>query len=229
MATANDIIKRALRTIGVLATGENPSSEMANDALDALNDVLAGLSNENLTIYAENGIDIPITGQTLYTLGPTGDAVATRPTSIASAYFDDTGGMSHCLGIGDYIQYCAIADKDSTAEIPEKIYFRMGIMPDITMYMHPIPTSGTLKLICRTAIAAFSALTDSVSLPPGYERMLRYALATELMPEYGISNPQVYQTYIDSKADIKRTNTRPALMRVSLPFGVRGLDDIRIG
>lgn len=40
MATANDVITRALRMIGVLAAGEAASAEDAADALGALNDML---------------------------------------------------------------------------------------------------------------------------------------------------------------------------------------------
>ena len=228
MATANDIIKRALRTIGVLATGENPSSEMANDALAALNDVLAGLSNENLTIYAERVDSIAMDGSTYYTIGLTGDLNAVRPTSILCAHYTATDGTSYPLRMITPGEYCDIADKDATGDIPDIVWFSMQY-PLALAYVYPLPSTGTLNFLSRVAITAFTALTDSVSLPPGYERMLRYALAVELMPEYGISNPQVFQMYIDSKADIKRTNTRPALLKVSLPFGCAGGDDIRMG
>ena len=228
MATANDIIKRALRTIGVLATGENPSAEMANDALDALNDVLAGLSNENLTIYATRSDTVTLDGSLFYTYGIGGDINNQRPTSISGAYHTDSGGISTCLQIGSYAEYCAITDKTATCDIPSSIFPNMEY-PLAAIYIYPISSSGTVTILSRVAITAFTALTDTVELPPGYERMLRYALAVELMPEYGIANPQVFQMYIDSKADIKRTNTRPALLKVSLPFGCAGGDDIRMG
>lgn len=50
MATALDVIKWALRKTKVLASGEAPSAQETADALEALNDMLAG--------WRINGIDI---------------------------------------------------------------------------------------------------------------------------------------------------------------------------
>lgn len=43
MTTANDVITRALKKIGILAAGETASAEDAADGLTALNDMLYGL------------------------------------------------------------------------------------------------------------------------------------------------------------------------------------------
>jgi hypothetical protein len=48
MATAHDVITRALRTIGALAGGEMPTSDDAADALRTLNDMLAGWEMEGI-------------------------------------------------------------------------------------------------------------------------------------------------------------------------------------
>lgn len=50
MATARDIITRALKRLRVLASGETPTSDEAADCLDALNDMLSA--------WAINGIDL---------------------------------------------------------------------------------------------------------------------------------------------------------------------------
>ena len=228
MATANDIIKRALRTIGVLATGENPSADMANDALDSLNDVLAGLSNENLTIYAETQDSLTLTGATDYTYGLTGNINTARPTSIESAFYRDANGNDYPLSIVTRGEYDAIVDKDEAGDYPSCVFVAMTY-PLATIYVYPASSTGTIKINARKVLDNYATLQTAIALPPGYERMMRYALAVELMPEYGIANPQIYQMYIDSKADLKRTNTKPAVMRVSLPFGSRVVDDIRMG
>ncbi len=56
MTTARTLITRSLRTLGVLHSGETPSAEEANDALDALNEMLGA--------WIHDGIDlefVPIT------------------------------------------------------------------------------------------------------------------------------------------------------------------------
>lgn len=48
MTTARDIVKRALRQIGMLASGEDPASEDANDVLAALNGMLSGWTMDGI-------------------------------------------------------------------------------------------------------------------------------------------------------------------------------------
>lgn len=48
--TVNDLIRRAMRSLGVLHTGENPSAAEAADALDTLNDLLNAWRNEGLDL-----------------------------------------------------------------------------------------------------------------------------------------------------------------------------------
>jgi len=50
MTTARDIIKRALRQIGELASGEDPPAEDAADALTALNGMLAAWEIDGIRI-----------------------------------------------------------------------------------------------------------------------------------------------------------------------------------
>lgn len=48
MATVRDTIKRALRQIGALASGDDPSAEEGQDALDALNGLMASLKTQGV-------------------------------------------------------------------------------------------------------------------------------------------------------------------------------------
>ena len=61
MTTARTLITRSLRTLGVLHSGETPSAEEANDALDSLNEMLGawihdGLDIEFVTIASLNTV-----------------------------------------------------------------------------------------------------------------------------------------------------------------------------
>ena len=49
--TRNDIIKRALRIIGVLEQGDSPDSHQLNEAIDTLNGLLKSLSLENIWLW----------------------------------------------------------------------------------------------------------------------------------------------------------------------------------
>jgi hypothetical protein len=51
MTTPYNIITRAMKDIGALAAGENPTAGEAQDGLDMLNNMLAQWSNENMMVF----------------------------------------------------------------------------------------------------------------------------------------------------------------------------------
>ena len=84
MAQPIDIISRAMKDIGALASGETPTPEEAQDAFDMLNDMIDQWSNEDMMIFYKTEIVYPITpGQTQYTIGPGGQIGATVTGSIS--------------------------------------------------------------------------------------------------------------------------------------------------
>jgi len=220
MATAGDLINIALRTCGALASGETADYSMANDALVKLNHLLESLSNENLIIYQDTYDSIVLDGSQTYTFGTSGtpDINTARPTRIHAAEWRDDNNIDYPVDIITAGEYDVISDKYFQSDILTYIYINQTY-PNATIYVYPVSSSGTLLLRSNKPFTAFAGLTTSVSFPPGYERMLIYGLASELMIEYGLANQAIEQRYIESKADLKRTNTNPATMRVSVPFG----------
>ena len=84
MAQPIDIISRAMKDIGALASGETPAPDEAQDAFDMLNDMIDQWSNEDMMVFYKTEIVYPITpGQTQYTIGPGGQIGATVTGSIS--------------------------------------------------------------------------------------------------------------------------------------------------
>ena len=71
MAKPIDIISRALKDIGALASGETPTADEAQDAFDMLNDLIDQWSNEDMIVFNTSEIIWTVNpGQTQYTIGP---------------------------------------------------------------------------------------------------------------------------------------------------------------
>ena len=100
MAQPIDIISRALKDIGALASGETPAPEEAQDAFDMLNDMIDQWSNEDMMIFYKTEIIYPITpGQTQYTIGPGGQVGASIAGSIAGNVLTVTGITSGAVAV----------------------------------------------------------------------------------------------------------------------------------
>lgn len=84
MTTPYDIITRAMKDIGALAAGENPTADEAQDGLDMLNDMIAQWSNENMMVFYRTEIVFPcVQNQIQYTIGPNGNVGAAFTGSIS--------------------------------------------------------------------------------------------------------------------------------------------------
>ena len=80
-----------------------------------------------------------------------------------------------------------------------------------TLTFWPVPTGSDLSaaVYVPTQVPQFTTLDDTVSLPPGYERMIVKNLALELCPSYKVEpSPLLLKQATDAIATVKRANYR---------------------
>jgi hypothetical protein len=223
-SSVGNLINGSLRLLGVLAEGETPSSEMANDALVAFQQMVDSWNIERLAVFStqDQVFNWP-SGVLSRTLGPSGDFVGNRPVLFDDAtYFrDPQTNVSYGIKIINQQQYNGIAVKTVTSTYPQVIWVNMTY-PDIEMYVYPKP----LRLL-EWHIISVSELTKPANLgttlafPPGYLRAMRYNLACELAPEFGVEpSGQVQRIAMYSKRNLKRINNPDDIM--ALPYSIVG-------
>jgi len=216
MATAQTIINGALRLLQVASTDVVLTNDEANDALESLNQMIDGWSNESLMLYhvtREQFTCIP--AHNPHTIGLSGDFVTSVPMNIEAATVTVNGTDYPVLPI-DYDDYAVIKLKTLQNVYPEYFYLDKASPVLANLYMYPVPsTASTINLYSRKPLTNFASLTDNLTLPPGYERALKYSLAVELAPEYQVSAGQdVIALAIAAKASLKRTNKRPLTLQI---------------
>jgi hypothetical protein len=213
--TGRDLVSASLRLIGVLAPGESLPAQEATDGLSTLNRMLGSLSNEGLAIHAITE-ESPLTltaGDGSVTLGTSGD-ITTRPISIEKALIRD-GSQDYPVRILSLEEYASISNKSLQSNYPEALYDD-GAYPQRTVKLYPVPSAAnSLVLFTKRALTEIATLDTSISLPPGYERMLVFNLALDLAPEYGRPVPDMVMVMAaESKANLKRTNHRASYLKV---------------
>ena len=222
MATAGDLIKGAMRLIGVLAEGETPSAETSADALFAMNQMIDSWNTEKLSIF--NTQDQTFTwpaGEIQRHLGPTGDFVGNRPVLLDdSTYYRDPGtNVSFGIKFINQQQYAGIAVKTVTSTYPQVMWINMEY-PNIQMTVYPKPTRDLeWHFISAQELTQPATLATDILLPPGYLRAFRYNLACEIAAEFGVEpSPQVKRIAMTAKRNIKRINNPDDIM--SLPYSL---------
>ena len=216
--TVIQIIKRAYRLIGVYSIGETPTADESADGLTALNAMLDEWATESLMAYIKTLDNITLTpGVSVYTIGATGSVVSARPESIDESTYIDYLGVSYPVSVVSLAEYNAITLKNTSTTMPCVLWYKNDF-PNGTLTLWPTPSVNvTLKLWSAKPLGGYLNLTDSVSLPPGYENAITFNLAMALAAEFGTAIPiTVAKTAATSKKKLKRSNYEP------LKMGFRG-------
>lgn len=228
--TVSELITASLQDLRVLQVGETVSANDAAYALARLNDWINGLATEGLTVYSQARTTWTISTAASYTIGSGGVINCARPTGpmgVTNVGFQDTSvspTIEYNLGpLLTEDAYAGIAQKALTSVYPQAMYYNPTFTSGLGLiYLWPIPTSTTLQGVIYTPVpvAEFAAISDTISLPPGYRRFLRTGLAKEIASAFDAPlTPDLQQAAMESKADIKRANVR----LLDLSSGVAGL------
>jgi hypothetical protein len=215
--TVRELIRKSMLLIGTISSGENLSADEAADGLASLNDLLDSWSTDGLLIPAMAREEFTLTpSQASYTIGTSGNFNTTNPQIIEEARLLETSGTAFEIPIKIYSvqEYADIKIKTLTSSQPEALYFQRA-SPLSTIYLYPVPsTANKLVLYSRKALSNFASVNDSIALPPGYQRALRYNLALELAVEYGKqAREEIVMTAQDLKAQLMRVNADPLYLK----------------
>jgi len=212
ISTTKDLIKSALKLIGALDPHEEPTAEEASDGLDVLNEMIATWNIERLTIYtitrSQQNI---VAGKQTYTIGTGGIFNIARPDRIEHAsIITSNGSLELMINIKTVTQWQEIPTKGTTSTLPNRLYYE-PTFPLGIINLWPVPQESIpIILHLWQRHTRFVDLTTSLSFPDGYIRALRYNLAIELEPEYGMEASQrVQDLALESKGRIKSINIGP--------------------
>jgi hypothetical protein len=214
--TGQDLLSSSLRLIGVLASGESPSATQGSDGLTILNQMVEAWGIEHLNIFTLTRTTFSLVpGTQAYTVGTGGTFNMSRPIRIDYVSILILNNPAQPLELplemyNDDQWQQEIPIKAITTTYPTIVYDDGGF-PLRTLSFWPVPTVANQVILGTwTALNSFPNLVTDVTFPPGYLKALRYNLAVDLAPEYGVSvRPEVLAQAISSKAAVKSINIDP--------------------
>jgi hypothetical protein len=222
--TVSDLINGSLRLLGVLASGEVPTANEQTDALSAFTLLLDSMSTESLLIYTKVREVFALTsGQQTYTWGVGGNFNSARPQKIENAAVQAFGTNPVAelpVRIVNQDQYARLIVKTVRSSVPVYLY-NDDANPLANISLWPVPNVGiNLVIYSWKALSTYATINTSVALPPGYLRMLKYNLAVELAPEFGVVAPEdVIAIALQAKRNIKRMNSKPIYLGTDPALG----------
>ncbi len=218
--SAQDIIKRALRMLGVIAPGESLPADELTDCLEALNDMADQWNTENLNLYVLARNTFTLSAKNPFEIQPgSADFDVPRPNWIKQGQAFLSGGglgtIERELTVYTREQWARVYRSDQTT-IPSGIYYEK-LFPAGKVWFDVTPDLAyTLILYLEQMLQQVTSTgtTTELSLPPGYKEALTSNLAIALAPEYGKEPPAaVINLAVTSKASLKRLNKKPLDVR----------------
>lgn len=182
----DDIIKRALRLVGVLAQGELPTTEQVDEASVALNGLVKAWQADGMPLWSlkERTVTL-VSGQSIYTLS------TPKPLKVIQAWnHNTTSNVDIPMRIITKQEYNILGNKTSTGN-PIQVYYDPR-RDTGELYVFPVPstteqTLNVIKLVYQAPFEDFDASTDTPDFPQEWYDAVTYGLAVRLAGEYQIS------------------------------------------
>jgi len=158
MAQPFDIISRALKDIGALEAGENPTPEAAQDAFDMLNDIVDQWSNESMMVSYKTEIIYPISpGVTQYTIGPGGTIGAVFTGSISGNILTVTAIASGAIALGQTLNGSGITNGTTIVAFQSGAGGNINEVGTYTLNISQTVTSTTINSYYQRPLSINSA------------------------------------------------------------------------
>jgi hypothetical protein len=226
--TVMQLATAVLRRINVVQSGEDPTPEDAEDFLERFNDFIDSVcALERLLIYQIGRTTFTITSAkgtptNPYTVGTGGDVDMVRPIFIDRvSYLNNAISPPLELPIQPLTEdgYQSIPQKTLTSTLPYAWWYNATLTSGLygSLHLYMIPTQSNLQgvVYAASAVTRFGSLSDTIALPPGYNRFLRDGMALECWPEWRESvpvDPMLMSSAEKSKRNLKAANVRAAVL-----------------
>lgn len=224
------IATAAAQFLGVLDSGESLSSQQLTDALNATNDLLDNWSSEQTMIPALlRSVQTLTSAVQLYTIGTGQTWNMARPVAIVAAQMTNPSGPGSPIEIVNAGKWASLPDRQRLSWLVTHLFYDRG-NPNGNVLVSPVPQGAGLSVEIESwvPLTQFADLTTPITLPPGYQRPLKIAVAVELAPQFSVPiSKELAQMYQDALARIRNLNaelvgTEPAAGQVdasSTPAG----------
>ena len=190
--TRDNIIKRALRLLGVLPSNTNPTDDQKTDAQYALNSLVKAWMADGMPLWAIKSYTIPLTDAiNSYRIGDSELIDTPKPLKILQAFNrNTTSNIDIPMRILTRQEYNMLGNKSTSGNPIQLFYDPQRNYGDL--FLFPTPTSveasaNTIIIFYQRPFEDFNADVDEPDFPQEWFDALAYGLACRLAPEYGIS------------------------------------------
>lgn len=183
--TRNELIKGALRIAGAIQQGEEPTTTQISEAAEALNMLVKSWQPDGLQLWVTREYTLSLTASTSsYTIS------TPKLLRVIQAYNHNTSSSVDIpMRVITRDEYNRLGNKTSTGTPIQLL--AIPNRTDTTVKVFPVPDSTTastqqIVMVYQKPFDDFDASTDEPEFPSEWFVALKFALAAQLAPEYGM-------------------------------------------
>lgn len=201
-------ITYAMRDAGLLAEGDDPNGDQFAEYGQRLNDVVNYLGTQGLKLWTCSDVSIPlVAGTNMYSLGPLGTIVMTKPLRALQGYYNDATSPTNPVRKPIYPiswqEWLTLSNVTTQGSISS--YFVDKQQSTLNVYFWNTPDSitaanGTCHLLLEGQLTNFTGITDTMTFPQEWFIALRWCLADEISS----NQPQSIQARCQQRAEMYR-------------------------
>jgi hypothetical protein len=221
VTTALEIITTAFVLGGVKTPGDALRPEDSAIGLTLLNLILDGYDLDPQKAYATQVVVGNLPANTITrTIGPSANlAVAAQPTRIEVGSFFRDNGIDYPIRSVTEDEYQSVFLKTSPGLGPVVVWYNPTVPGTLSFF--PVASSAVeLHMVVRLPLAVFATRQTQYTLPPGYRKLLIYALTESVCTAYERQIPgHVLLESGHMGRLVDSANLRPKQLRIGIPVG----------
>jgi hypothetical protein len=177
------IIQDAYMDAGLLPEGDTINGEQIVSGLRKLTDLVNLWQTQGLKLWLNVDTSITlVSGTGVYTLGPAGSIVMTKPLRVVDAYYADSNGIRRPILPLAWAEYVRLSQITQTGQINSYFVDKQATQLSVRFWLIPDATAatGTAHLVLQTQVTNPISVTEEMNFPIEWRIALRWGLADEI-------------------------------------------------
>lgn len=191
--TAATLVKDALTALGVVDPNVGPNSDQQTQAIRALNFLVKNWMGPGsvvlpgFKVWQRTRATLSLTTKATYTMKSGGDLNTDPAVDILGITLVDTDSNEVPLAPMLMEDWETITNKTDTGDPTRYYYERQWDAGYLYLDFVPSDTTKTLDITYLRPLQDIDSATDELDFPQQYYRVIKWGLANELIPDYGVT------------------------------------------
>ena len=182
--TPSRAIAMGMVDAGLIAQGDEPTSEQYAEGMNRLNDLINFWQTQGLKLWLQFDLPVPlVAGQAIYTIGPGGSVNMAKPMRVIdNGYYLDTNNNRRPIFMISRDEYTRLSNIVNQGPINSYFVDKQATSLIVNFWLTPDATAatGVAHLAIQQQVTNVVSLIDSMNFPQEWFLWIRWMFADDV-------------------------------------------------